>query len=343
LRPLALRGGGDLMLDGRTVPFPSSLRRILTSPDLGATDRIRFLTYMARLFAVQRGDLALDLRFDDIGAVADLAPIGPAARDRIIRPLFEGPFFSRLDEMNAVLLRSWLRVLSVGHFYQVEGGTDVPWRHVGALVGARTGVTVTRVEAVGDGVEIHTERGTEHVDRCVVAVPAPLAARLVDGAPAWLADVPFAPHVRLYAARRGAGPPRSSIHVFPNDVVATVEIGAGRGGGWGRAPDDWCWALVCAPAATSGPLLDLPEEEVKTKLWEAARAIEPRLFRLEAADVVHLIRWERAVPVVGTGYYRRLGALRQAPPIVYAGDWLVQPCIEGAVRSGEAAAALISP
>jgi oxygen-dependent protoporphyrinogen oxidase len=343
LQPLTLRGGGDLMLDGRVVPFPSSLGRILRSPELGAGDRARFLAYMGKLFATQRGDLATDLAYDDVGAVDDLASVGAAARDRIVRPLFEGPFFSRLDEMSALLLRSWLRVLSVGKFFQVKGGTDAPWRHVGELVGVRTGVRVSRVASDGTGVVVETDGGVERVEGCVVAVPAPVAGRLVDGAPPWLADVPFAPHVRLYAARRGAGPARSSIHVFPNELVATVEIGSGRSGAWGRAPDDWCWALVCAPAATSGPLLERPAADVIATLWETAGAIDPRLFRIQSADVVHLIRWERAVPIVGPGYFGRVGALRQRPPIVYAGDWLVQPCVEGAVRSGEAAAAAFSP
>jgi oxygen-dependent protoporphyrinogen oxidase len=342
LKPLPLRGGGDLLLDGRLIPFPSSLRRILQSHELGAADRARFLAYMAKLFATQRGDLAIDVAYDDVGALDELLPVGTAARDRIVRPLFEGPFFSRLDEMSALLLRSWLRVLSVGQFFQVDGGTDAPWRRIGDLVDVRTATSVRRVARDGTGVVVQTDDGAEHADGCVVAVPAPVAASLVEGAPPWLGEVPYAPHVRLYAARRAAGPARSSIHVFPNEFVATVEIGAGRSGSWGQVPDDWCWALVCAPAAGSGPLLDRPADEVTAMLWERARRIDPRLFRLESADVVHLIRWERAVPVVGLGYFRRVGALHQEPPIVYAGDWLVQPCVEGAVRSGEAAALVLS-
>jgi predicted NAD/FAD-dependent oxidoreductase len=156
-----------------------------------------------------------------------------------------------------------------------------------------------------------------------------------------MADVPYAPHVRLYAARRAAGPTRSSIHVFPNDVVATVELGAGRWGGWGEVPPEWTWALVCAPAAGSGALLAMDPAEATALLWSKARQIEPRLFDLSSADVVQLVRWEHAVPIVGPGYYRRLWALRNEPPVTFAGDWLVQPCVEGAVRSGEAAAAAL--
>jgi monoamine oxidase len=40
------------------------------------------------------------------------------------------------------------------------------------------------------------------------------------------------------------------------------------------------------------------------------------------------------VPAVGPGYFRRVRSFAQRPPIVFAGDWLVQPCVEGAVRSG---------
>ena len=43
LRRMPLRGGGDLMIDGQVVPFPSSLRRIVTSPLLSSTDKARFL------------------------------------------------------------------------------------------------------------------------------------------------------------------------------------------------------------------------------------------------------------------------------------------------------------
>ncbi len=340
LRPMPLRGGGELMIDGRVVPFPSSLRRIITSPLLGPTDKTRFLATMARLFLRQRGNLTIDTAYDDVPALDDLAGMGEAARERIVRPLFEGPFFSRLEEMSAALVRSWLRVLSVGRFFQVSGGMDAPWRRLGEVVGVRTSTVAERVTPHAGFVEIAVAGGSERYDGCVVAVPAPVAARLVDGAPPCLDDVRYASHVRLYAARRAAGPRRSSIHVFPNDTVATVEMGSGRWGAWGGVPDDWCWALVCAPAAASAPLLARPADEVTAQLWSTATAIEPRLFDLDRADAVHLIRWPHAVPRVDRGYYRRLARLVQTPPIVYAGDWLVQPCVEGAVRSGEAAASL---
>ena len=56
---------------------------------------------------------------------------------------------------------------------------------------------------------------------------------------------------------------------------------------------------------------------------------------------MQLVRWEHAVPDVGVDYYARLAGMHQAPPIVFAGDWLQQPCVEGAVRSGLEAARLL--
>lgn len=65
----------------------------------------------------------------------------------------------------------------------------------------------------------------------------------------------------------------------------------------------------------------------------------PDLFGLDQADLVHDIRWENAIPVLNSGHYRRLEQYRRRPPVVLAGDWTVHACVEGAVRSGELAAA----
>jgi oxygen-dependent protoporphyrinogen oxidase len=235
-----------------------------------------------------------------------------------------------------------MRALSVGTFFQVDGGMDSPWRDLAAQLDVRTGVTVERVSPVADGVEIVSDAGTDRYDAAIVAVPAPIATRIVapDALPPEVARIEYAPHVRVYLARRGPGIPRSGIHAFPNETVATVEMGAGGDGSWGRVPPGWEWALLCAPAAASDRLLTLSDEALTAELWEAGSRIDSRLFPLESAEIVHIVRWEHAVPKVGVGYLAEVDAIRQRPPIVFAGDWLVQPCVEGAVRSGLAAAAV---
>ena len=342
LEPMALRGGGDLMLDGNVVPTPNSVRRIVTSRLLGPVDKLRFFAYMAALFARQRRGLRVDLGRDGTTALDELRRMGERARDRVVRPNFEGPFFARLDEMSAALVRSWLRDLSVGTFFHVDGGMDAPWRDLGGSLGVLTQHPVENVAPVDGGVAVVAGGEPQRFDGAVVAVPAPEAATIVDAAhrPSCLYMVRYVPHVRLYAARPGHRAGRSGIHVFPNDLVATVELGGGAHGAWGQVPDDWEWALVCAPAASSGPLLDEPEDATIERLWAAAAAIDDRLFPVADAHIVRLIRWRHAVPAVGPGYFTRVASFNQRPPLVFAGDWLVQPCVEGAVRSGNAAAAL---
>ena len=239
---------------------------------------------MARLFLTQSGNLRIDERHDaKTAAEQTLRSAGVTATQWVVRPSFEGPFFSRLDELSAALVRSWMRALSVGTFYQVDGGMDSPWRHLGERLGVRTGATVERVAPMAGGVEIVVDGVAESYDGAVVAVPAPVAARIVapEALPAAVADIEYAPHVRLYLARQGVGPPRSGIHAFPNETVATVELGAGGDGSWGRVPTGWEWALLCAPAASSGRLLELPDDELAAELWEAGSKIDSRLFPLE--------------------------------------------------------------
>jgi predicted NAD/FAD-dependent oxidoreductase len=223
---------------------------------------------------------------------------------------------------------------------------DAPWRAIGDRLGVQTRVRVTSLRQTGAGVEVLTrDRDVERADAVVVALPAPLAVQLAPQHPAVavLREIRYVPHIRLYAARRAAGPPRTGVHAFPNETVATVELGTGRDGAWGQVPDDWQWELICAPADTSGPLLALSDEEASERLWTEASRIDPRIFPLDDAEIRLLVRWTHAVPVVDPGYHARLRRLRQQPPIVFCGDWLVQPCVEGAVRSGAIAAGLLGP
>jgi oxygen-dependent protoporphyrinogen oxidase len=340
LRVLQIRGGGDLLVRGELHPNPNSVPRILSTGLLSSAGKARFLAWMARLFLSQPGDLRVDERFDSMPAMVAVRGAGRGGAERIIRPSFEGPFFSRLEELSGALVRSWLRALSVGTFFQVEGGMDAPWRAIAGGLPVRTGVEVERVTPVDGHVEVAARGLLERFDGAVVAVPAPIACIIVDpGAlPEVLRSVVYAPHVRLYAARRGPALARSGIHAFPSETVATVELGSGEHGSWGRTPDGWQWQLFCAPAASSERLLDLPDDELASQLWAAAASIDARIFPLADAEIVHIVRWRHAVPRVGPGHFASVRRMVQRQPVVFAGDWLVQPCVEGAVRSGIAAA-----
>ena len=98
----------------------------------------------------------------------------------------------------------------------------------------------------------------------------------------------------------------------------------------------------------NGPLsqaLQSAPDEVLTGLlrediasWGGPYAIgDPEIF-------AQIYRWPQALPEFEVGHFHRLQAfanraIERGGPIVYAGDYLGGPFIEGAIVSGEAAAA----
>ncbi len=271
-----------------------------------------------------------------------MAPLGAEILEYVMRPTFEGPFYSRLSSLSAAMVRSWMRALQGGAFYQVAGGMDAPWLRLAERLTVRVGEQVEAVHAAGGGVEVVTVGGMRRYDGAVLAVPAPAARMVGDDMgdlPEWLGQVRYAPEARVYAARRSAEDAQFGVHVVPATTIGTVEFSSGRHGAWGACPPDWQWALVSVHGAASGALLDAPADEVTRILWSAGREIAPAMFGLEDAEVVSLMRWRWAVPIMEPGHYTRLVSYRRMPPVVLAGDWTHQACIKGAVRSGEAAAA----
>ncbi len=94
---MKIRGGGDLRIDGRIVPYPSSPWRILTTDLMGAGDKARFFAWAIGLFLRQPGNLVADESWDGVTALEALRP------DRVRAPSgcpadVRGPFFARLGE-----------------------------------------------------------------------------------------------------------------------------------------------------------------------------------------------------------------------------------------------------
>jgi oxygen-dependent protoporphyrinogen oxidase len=344
LLPRTVRGAADLLVAGKLHRWPHFAQPLDQSQLLSDEEKRRLAEYLGRLAHEQPGGLRADLAYDDHDAETELAPLGAGVLDYVMRPMFEGPFFSRMHTFSAAMVRAWLGALRGTTFYQVNGGMDAPWLRLAETLDIRTGEPIEAIQVGDGGIELAARRGARRYDGAVLAVPAPSAARLLasqpDAAPAWLPEVGYAPQVRVYAARPVADDAAFGVHIVPPDLAFSVEFYSGRHGAWGACPPDWQWGLVCAYGPASPQLLDRPEGEVTRELWEAGRAVAPDLFTLEDAAVVHLIRWEWAVPTIGPGHYTRMAGYTRRPPLVLAGDWTEQACVEGAVRSGEAAAAV---
>jgi len=115
---------------------------------------------------------------------------------------------------------------------------DAPWLRLAERLTVRVGEQVEAVHAAG-GVEVVTAGGMRRYDGAVLAVPAPVAARMVGDdigdLPEWLGQVRYAPEARVYAARRSAEDAQFGVHVVPATTIGTVEFSSGRHGAWGPA------------------------------------------------------------------------------------------------------------
>lgn len=92
-------------------------------------------------------------------------------------------------------------------------------------------------------------------------------------------------------------------------------------------------------------LCDLGDTELRQRLVEAAQQYKPFLVRDGAAPVAQYIqRWHQALPVYDVGYFKQLQVFRDggvemsSQSVVFAGDYLGGPFIEGAFTSGLQAA-----
>jgi protoporphyrinogen oxidase len=213
--------------------------------------------------------------------------------------------------------------------------------------GFRYRTAIARVHGHREGATIVTGDGGERPCRAVVvAVPAPEAARLVDaGALAEsLRAVRSAPSALLAVALDrpwdpgwfGAGVPRTEPG---GEALAVVASAAGRVPG--LPPENRRVALVFpAPdAVESGPAAP---KDVFHDWWRPARPIVGG----PEAERARVYREDRGHALFPPGFgalLERVRTARRPPRVFLAGDWLVSPTIEGAVRSGiEAARALLA-
>lgn len=235
----------------------------------------------------------------------------------------------------------------------VRGGMGALARHwADALVerGAtlECGVDVAAVRAEGEGggegkgvVAVTGDGGQRSYRAAVVAVPATRAAGLLRGAPvaAALEAVSAAPSALLAVALDrpwhpgwfGAGLPRAEPG---GATLAVVASAAGRVPG--LAAEHRRVALVFPGPATAGRGERTPAETFEA-WWPAARAIVGEAEAVRA----RVYREAHGHALFPPGFGARLEAVRRAgrPAGVFlAGDYLVSPTVEGAVRSGIEAA-----
>ncbi len=346
LHPLRASGPSELLVDGGTVRGAGLPRTAGGDHVIPADERERLRNWLHWL----EGYPPLGYRTfnDNETAHQHLQSVGPAAERYLFAPMFEG-LFAPLEEQSAEFLRSWIAA-SRADYFQVEDGMDAPWKRISTHLDIRLNAKVEMIRQGGSQLEVVANSMGTAFDGIVVAVPPPVGNTFVTRAiePRWVAqlnyeNIRYAGQCRLYLAMPGDAPARVHKRPLPMGLLASVEWQSAKDGAWGSCPAGWQWALVCANEAHNRDLINQPDFEVTHRLFEAARAIVPDLPDLDAWKVRHVVKWRNAVPTMEPGHFARMANYARRPPIVFAGDWTHQACVEGAVRSGEAAAEAFGP
>lgn len=339
LNPMRASGPQELLVDGERYLGNSAPRTTRGYPLIPPTDRDAIHGWLKSLEDYP-GDLRTGLDFDHEDAETHMQRVSEAATRYLFAPMFEG-LFAPLRDQSAEFLRSWVASGRV-EYWQVEDGMDAPFLELASHLDVRTGTPVATIRDDTVGIALETSTGTLVFDGAVVAIPAPRAAHIVasDLPPGWLGKVGYAGQCRLYLARP-AKMDTPTIHrrPLPMTTIASVEMQPGSAGAWGSAPADLDWLLVCGNEANNDEFLAMDDKTLTQSLWSAACDIAPEIFAPAEATVQHLVRWVHAVPTLAPGHFTQMANYERQPPLVFAGDYTEQACVEGAVRSGERAAA----
>lgn len=227
----------------------------------------------------------------------------------------------------------------------VAGGTQVLAKALAATARSgdlMLGATVARVRPEGAGYRIAIADGREIAARRVVcALPAPIAARVLDGLPrekaAALSSVRYSRFIATpivveppggRAAPQGACPARPLARYGSTEFILRRPADAIEAGGVIHA---WLYD------ADARVVWDDPDESIRAgvlrDLGDAHPATRGR------ARVVAVHRWVHALPRYSRGRQAMLPTLRaMAGGIAFAGDYTEFANTDGAVQSGERAA-----
>lgn len=242
-----------------------------------------------------------------------------------------GAYYGSLPERTSVAMYHSLAKagLDVG-VYSVHGGTGAFMQAIAAAAQAQFEFNAN-IERLPDG-----------YDGYVVATPAPIAATLIDDAAVctWLAAVEYSASAVLAVLLKeklqhnffGLSLLREDAAV--RDLVAICNLSRKLPSLVSADRD----ALICmsAPGA-SAELIANPEAGVQ-RMIKALDAALPRTS--EKIARVKLYRHAHAYPVFYPGYLKHLRSfdkLKLPRGVQLAGDYLVAPTIEGALRSGQRA------
>ena len=324
-----------------------SPRRMIQFPLISFADKVRTMKLFARAAFRRRSHIA-DLpslaRMDRGDTVERWGRrvLGETAYEYLMRSGVEPYFYFGADEASAALGKALTRHAFKWQILVLPNGTGSFCEALAQRLEVRTGCSAGTVEVGDDSVKVRHSGGTIEADYAILAVPATAIARLQGSIPdqdrADLARVRYVPNITLCF-----GYERSITVQYPSITPA----GPGRHP-IARVRKMSAWDPRCVPEgkelvtiqAAGWRSAELIHDE-PDKIVSAIRSEAEEIFgRLADPDWIRLYRRPEAVVLPEPGHYRRMLALLRRPRqrLLYAGDWLTGSSIEGAVRTGLAAA-----
>ena len=223
-----------------------------------------------------------------------------------------------------------------------------------AAVSTEFGVDVARVEsAPGGGVRCFSRDRIIEADAVIVAGSASEAARMIRGELSLgerdaFEQVRYTPSIALAVALRrpfSAHPQHIQFPHVDGSPLEAVLLEPGVAGG--RVPEGAGLALLRATGTWSEAYFDAPDDTVRKELLAACGRIFPRIHGAEL--FTEIMRIPRAVPKFNVGRYRKIADFvriqndrcREGRRIYFAGDYLMGPGCDAALRSGHRAATAV--
>ena len=276
---------------------------------------------------------------------------GEAARDRLLAPVFSALFGCEPQDMSSAFFLLCLRSLALGASpITFEGGLATLSQELARSVPVRTGCEVFSVETARGGARVrYRGAGRERsflADAVVMAVPGPVVPQLCTNLTAdersFFESVAYAPGIQV------------------DLLLDEAPRGLAFGAAFARSEGTGLRALFqshrdpgAAPAGAGLLTVHLGDEAIRRLAqakdeeiagWTLDALARTPLGRVEPHhSVVH--RWGHARPIFPRGALSRLESFQvridRSPRLVFAGDYLIGPTVEGALTSGMQAASRV--
>jgi oxygen-dependent protoporphyrinogen oxidase len=229
-----------------------------------------------------------------------------------------------------------------------EGLEELPRRLAREIGEVRTGVAARRIVREGDGFKVETSAGPVEARRVVLAVPADVAARLLEeataGASRLLGEIPYAAvAVVSLGWRRGqVGHPLDGFGFLAPRKEGLRTLGCLFPSGIfpGRAPEGHVALAAFTGGRTDPEIAGWPEERIVSTILDELRGP----LGLSGEPVFQLVRrWPRAIPQYEVGHGRFVERAREIegalPGLRFSGNFLggvsVPDCIRNATALAE--------